>query len=242
MAVEQYDDEGCLKLDLRPTMQHTKTCSSTQNPEKVYFTQICNGRGQYGCSVGCINCKDKFICNECKEGWEVCQCHDRGLAFTSQPVQQTSALEERFEQILLSLEQNYQTRFSSLQQELDKERELRKEWQAKASGDRSTSPTSLGSRRRRRSRDRPWRKGDPLEAIDQDATHVDPDWKAIADVVSKYSSETSGDKATLHDSAFLAEEVGPQQADEKWEERRKLSQTSHAPFRLPSCGSIPGGV
>jgi hypothetical protein len=81
---------------------------------------------------------------------------------------------------------------------------------------------SLGSRRRRRLCERLWREGDPLEAIDQDATHVNPDWKAIADVVAKYSTETSGDKAMLHDSAFLAEEVGPLQADKKWEERRKL--------------------
>ena len=56
-----------------------------------------------------------------------------------------------------------------------------------------------------------------MEAID--ATHVDPDYRAIVEVMAKYAAETSSDTSTLQDSAFLAEEVGPQQADEKWEER-----------------------
>ena len=140
-----------------------------------------------------INCKDKFLCDECKEGWEVCQCHDRGMAFSSQPAQ-ASGLEERMEQRLRALEEkmetDYKVKFSALQLELDTERQLRKEWQAKASGDRATSPTSRGSRRRRRSREKPWCEGDALEAIDKDAVHVEPDWRAIADVLAKYTAAT----------------------------------------------------
>jgi hypothetical protein len=67
-TVEKYDEDGCLVLE--PVKQHTETSTTTQ---KAYFARICNGRGQYGCNMGCINCKDKFICKECKEGWEDCQ-------------------------------------------------------------------------------------------------------------------------------------------------------------------------
>jgi hypothetical protein len=103
---------------------------------------------------------------------------------------------------------------------LEHERKLRKELEAKLSGDRETSPDSKGSRRRRRSRERPRLEGQPLEAIDWDAKPVEPDWKAIEDVLARHAKDTSTDKRAF-DSTYLAEEVGQFQADEKWDERRK---------------------
>ena len=83
-----------------------------------------------------------------------------------------------------------------------------------------TSPDSKWSRRRR-SRKRPCRDGEPLEAIDRDAVPVQPDWDALSDIIAQYAEATRGDK-TSDDSTLLTEEVSPQQSDDKWEERRWL--------------------
>jgi hypothetical protein len=117
------------------------------------------------------------------------------------------------------LERNFSSRLSSVQLELEHERKLRKELEIKLSGDRTTSPDSKGSRRI--SRERPLLEGQPLEAIDCDAKPVDPDWKAVEDVLMRHAKDVSTDKHAS-DSAYLAEEVGQHQADEKWDERRKL--------------------
>jgi hypothetical protein len=62
-----------------------------------------------------------------------------------------------------------------------------------------------------------------MEAIDSLAKPVEPDWKAVEAVLAAYSSDAT--KLDM-DSTCLAEDVGQHQADEKWEERRKL-RTKH---------------
>ena len=84
-----------------------------------------------------------------------------------------------------------------------------------------TSPDSKGNRRRWQSRKKPHREDEPLEAINQDMVTVQPDWDALSEVIAQYAEATRGVK-TSDDSTLLAEEVSPQQSEDKWEERHKL--------------------
>jgi hypothetical protein len=70
--------------------------------------------------------------------------------------------------------------------------------EAKLAGGRATSPDSAGSRRRRRSRERPRLEGQQLEAINLDAKPVEPNWKAIEDILLRHAKESStADKRAL---------------------------------------------
>jgi hypothetical protein len=126
-------------------------------------------------------------------------------------------------QRLKNLEDLYKSKMSSMEKELGLEKQKRRDLELKVQGDRTTSPDSKGSKRRRRSRKRPRKDEEPLEAIDRDATPVQPDWESLTEVITQYAEATRGSKST-EDSALLAEEVSANQPDEKWTERRKLRE------------------
>jgi hypothetical protein len=236
---EQYDSDNCLimrgskRVDFRvtsPTQQQQVEDEELQdlsppNRETArYLTKICNGGGRHGCEEGCINCSFKFQCAKCRGDWDDCRCYDRSSIVSKQPPTATVTSDELVDRRLRALELNFQSRLSSVQDELSRERDLRKDLEVQLSGGgRDTSPTSKGSRRRRRSRERPRLDNEPREPIDDDAKPVEPDWKAIEAVLAAYSSDAT---KVDQDSTHLAEEVGQHQADEKWEERRKL-RTKH---------------
>jgi hypothetical protein len=127
------------------------------------------------------------------------------------------------DQRIKTLEALYHSKVTAMEKELGVEKEKRRELELKLQGDRPTSPDSKGSRRRRRSRKRPRKDDEPLEAIDRDASAVQPDWESLSNIITKYAEATRGSKST-DDSALLAEEVSANQSDEKWIERRKLCE------------------
>jgi uncharacterized protein YoaH (UPF0181 family) len=124
-------------------------------------------------------------------------------------------------QIMLDMEARFNARVSSMEKELVAEKEKNLLLEPKLQGDRSTSPDSMGSRRRRRSRKRPRKDEDPLEAIDNDAVAVQPDWDALTKIIAQYATATKG-CASSEDSTLLAEEISPLQSVDKVDERRRL--------------------
>jgi hypothetical protein len=69
------------------------------------------------------------------------------------------------DQRLKTLEALYHSKMSAMEKELGVEKQKRRDLELKLQGDRSTSPDSKGSRRRRRSRKCPRKDDEPLEAI-----------------------------------------------------------------------------
>jgi hypothetical protein len=107
----------------------------------------CDGLGEFGCKSGCENCKEFFLCIDCKKGWHDCSCYLKSSTTTSVPTAEVS-----MEQRLLNLETLYHNKVASMEKELVAEKQKRLDLEKRFQSDRTTSPDSKGSRRRRRSR------------------------------------------------------------------------------------------
>jgi hypothetical protein len=154
--IEEYDAEDCLILRGAKRVGFNTAATTTRRAttpvdedlrdsplrteSSTYLAKICNGLGRHGCEQGCINCSFKFQCAQCKEGWDHCRCHDRSDTVSKKPSETASTNDVQVHKRLRALEHDFQSRLSSVQDELTRERELRKELETKLSGGRETSP------------------------------------------------------------------------------------------------------